>query len=161
MIKIKLIKKDKKGISEIINYVLLVSLAIIMASAIFAWMKFYVQKPLPEESCPEVSIILSEYSCNVSEKMLNISVQNKGRFDIDGFIVRINNGTSSYLLIEGRSHYINAKLAPNEAISKTFNYSRYNTIKEIELEATKGLDKIGRPKLCENSLIKQKLENCN
>lgn len=150
----------KRGISEIVSYVLLVSLAMVMAGVIFSWMKFYAEKPLPSESCPEVSIVIQDYFCK--DKMLNLTVQNRGRFDIDGYIIKISNGTMFYSMQEkgSRLNYVPANLSSGEPANRIFNYSRYNAIKEIEIEAIKGKDKAGRPILCVNSVLRQAVQQC-
>jgi len=150
---------DKKAVTEIVNYVLMVALAITMAGMVFAWMKFYTEKPFAEQSCPEVSIVISDYNC--LGKILNLTVQNRGRFDVDGFTIRINNGTTFYSLREGNTPYVAVNIISNAKISRNFSYSKYNRITEIELEATRGVDKAGRPMLCENSIISQKVGDCN
>ena len=148
----------KKGISELVSYVLLISLAIVMAGMIFAYLKFYAEKPLPSESCPEVSLIIEDYSC--ANDTLTLTLRNQGRFDVDGLIVKINNGTALYSLSYKNSNYIISTIAPGMSLKKELDYSKYNRINSIELEALRGKDKYGNPMLCENSIIKQTMEKC-
>ena len=150
--------KDKRGLSELVSYVLLISLAIVMASLVFSYLRFYVQNPLPKESCPEVSVIIDNYSC--ANMTLSLNVKNQGRFDIDGFTVKISNGTALYSLNYKNSNFIIAAISPGADLLREFDYSKYNRIKEIELEALRGKDKQGNPILCENSVVRQPVENC-
>lgn len=84
---------NKRGVSEIVGYVLLISISFALAAMVFSWLKFYVT-PGEEFECDEgVSISIRGYSCN--ETFLNISLRNDGRFNIDGYIVRVNNKTSN------------------------------------------------------------------
>jgi len=78
--------KSKQGISIMIGYVLLVSIAIIMGGVMYTWMKSYV--PSDSLECPEgTSLIIKSYEYNCSSQELNITLKNNGRFDIGGYFV--------------------------------------------------------------------------
>jgi len=167
--------KNKLAISAIIGEVLLISLALVMAGAVYAWLKFYVTKPLPTESCDEaVNLIVSDYKCSAG-KILNITLRNQGRFDINGVMVRISNETGNETYIwplteiryddelgeyeDPRVHleFNNSVLIPGEEQTKRLNYTKYNQITYLEIEPTKGVDKYGRMILCEKSISKMPL----
>lgn len=84
--------KNKKAISELISYVLLITLALAMATATYFFMKAYAEKPLPEENCPEgTSVVVENYSC--SDGYINITIRNRGLHSIVG--VYIKGGTEA------------------------------------------------------------------
>ena len=148
---------SKRGISELITYVLLVSLAIAMAGGIYAWLNFYVKSPLPAESCPEVSIVISEYNCTAD--VLNLTVENRGLFNFDGYILKANNGTADYTLYSTeniRTIYVFAPLKSRQTQTNTFSYS--GSISALEIEAIRLKD--GKPVICDNSITRQEIENC-
>jgi len=153
-------KQNKKAVSELVTYVLLISLAVAMAGATYGWLKFYVQKPFPEQSCPDVSLIIMDYKC--SNAMLNLTVQNRGRFDVDGYIIKINNGSDEYPLRDRRYplSYVPFRMGPGNSTVGEFNFSVFRKIDSIELEAVRGFDRYGHPILCENSVVRQKIQNC-
>lgn len=72
-------KINKKALSELVSYVLLIVLVLAMAGGVFVYMKFYAQNPLPEEPCDGVSVALTDYSCDEGNMILTI--KNTGRFD--------------------------------------------------------------------------------
>ena len=150
-------KKGKKAISELIAYVLLISLAVAMSGVIYAWLKFYVQNPLPEENCPQVSLIIQEYKCTGGS--LNLTVQNKGRFTVDGYYIKVNNGTRDYEVREIHYDwpYVPFKMEPGNSTLATFDISAFGPgkVKAVEIEAIKGFDKNDNPILCENSILRQ------
>ena len=167
--------RNKLAISAIVGEVLLISLAMVMAGAVYAWLKFYVSKPLPHESCDEaVSLIIDDSKC-LADKTINITFRNMGRFDINGVMVKVSNESGKELAIwplteiaynidalsdidTGKIHAeFNPVLAPGDYQSKRLNYSRYNHITYIELEPTKGVDKYGRMILCEKSISRMPL----
>lgn len=79
--------RGKLGVSIMIGYILLISLAVIMGGVIYAWMKSYV--PQDKLECPEgtsISIKSYEYNCSTPE-ILNITIKNNGRFDIAGYFI--------------------------------------------------------------------------
>jgi FlaG/FlaF family flagellin (archaellin) len=82
---------NKRGLSEVVGYVLLISISFALAGMVFSWLKFYVT-PGEEITCDEgVSIAIRAYNYSCETRELNITLKNDGRFDIDGYIVRVNN----------------------------------------------------------------------
>lgn len=82
------IRRNKRGISNMISYVILITIALSMAGGVFTWLKFYATIPSDEGKCPEdVSLIISTYSCDQIDE-ISIKVKNGGLFNIDGFFIR-------------------------------------------------------------------------
>ncbi len=87
--------KSKRGVSEVVAYVLLISISFALAGMVFTWLKFYVT-PHEEIKCDEgVSLIIREYNYNCSTKNLTLTLQNRGLFNFEGYIIRVNNRSSS------------------------------------------------------------------
>jgi hypothetical protein len=87
--------KRKRGLSEIVAYVLLISISLAIAGSVFSWLKFYTS-PSNEINCEEgVSLTIRNYVYNCSSQGLNLTIQNNGLFDIDGYIIRVNNISST------------------------------------------------------------------
>lgn len=85
--------KSKLGVSVMIGYVLLVSLAVIMGGAIYIWMKSYV--PQESISCPDGSAIAIKeynYSCSSNENITFV-LKNNGRFALAGYFIHVSNKT--------------------------------------------------------------------
>lgn len=81
-------KRDKKGLSPIVGYVILITLGIIMSSIAYTYLKTYV--PQEEIDCPDgVSIFVKDYSCAGGQ--LNITMKNNGKFDLAGYFIRAKN----------------------------------------------------------------------
>ncbi|HTY43911.1 MAG TPA: hypothetical protein VMC80_01590, partial [Patescibacteria group bacterium] len=60
-------KNSKKGVSEMIGYVILITIALVMGAIVFAWIKSYV--PADSLTCPDgVSISVRDfnYDCKSS-----------------------------------------------------------------------------------------------
>lgn len=85
--------RDKRGVSVILGYVLLISTAIILSVIVFQWMRSYVPRDATE--CPtgvSISVLNYEYS---TEDWLNLTLKNNGNFNIGGFFIRASNKTLS------------------------------------------------------------------
>ena len=88
-------KRNKKGLSVIIGYVLLISFGIIMAGIVYTYLKSYVQNPEVED-CPDgTSIMITNADC--SSGILTLNIKNNGRFIVNGY--RILGGSESSELI--------------------------------------------------------------
>ena len=83
-------KRDKKGISIMIGYVLLVTAAIVMGVIAYQWIRSYV--PSEGLSCPDdVSVFVSDYWCDPNNVTLNLTFKNNGKFSIAGVFVHVAN----------------------------------------------------------------------
>lgn len=91
---------NKRGISIIIGYLLLVSFAIILSSFIYIGLKSYI--PTQELKCPEgVSLYLKDASCTGSpgDYDLDIEMKNNGRFNIAGYYISIANESEQEIAV--------------------------------------------------------------
>jgi len=94
-------KLGKKGISPMIGYVLLISFAVIIAAAVYLWVKTYV--PQEDLECPDgISLMIKEITCEddgAGGYDLSINLKNTGRFNVNGyFITGINNSDKQELI---------------------------------------------------------------
>ena len=79
---------NKRGVSIVVGYVLLITIVIAIAGIVYSWLRWYVT-PGEDISCPDgVSLVIKEYEC-VGD-ILNLTIKNKGRFSFDGFVVFIS-----------------------------------------------------------------------
>ncbi|PIU75744.1 hypothetical protein COS75_02705 [Candidatus Pacearchaeota archaeon CG06_land_8_20_14_3_00_35_12] len=164
---------NRKAISELVGYVLLIGMSMAMAGAVYAWLHFYVLNPLPSEKCPaEVSVIISEHTCGNGN--LKLTVQNRGNFNISGYIVKINNVPIEHGEIVGKyplcqTGYGSGEscnnivvfqkpLAPGTSNLSSFIYTDYGEITAIEIEPFRCF-KDGMPDcLCDKSILTQQMD---
>src|SRR3990167_3334945 len=94
----KIKKKNKRGVSEMVAYVILISIALSLAVAVFAWLKITGESAVkPPVDCKEgTTIMLESYNCErdpiTGEPMGNmiLTMKNNGLFNIDGVIVKVS-----------------------------------------------------------------------
>ena len=76
-----------------LSYVLLIVIGMAIAGMVYGFLRCRAQLP-DEEVCPEdTTLIIRDYSCNNAEKTIEIEVQNKGLFNVNGFFIRATNST--------------------------------------------------------------------
>ena len=124
--------KDKKALSDVVAYVLLISITIALSVLVYNWLRFYVgEEDVP--SCPEgVNIIITDYTCIIDDK-LSVTLKNKGRFAVDGFVLRVHNRTDAdfgfYIL-----NATGALIKPGEEHSTIVNLSGVSTVTYLEVQ---------------------------
>lgn len=174
------IKNNKRGISVMIGYVLLITFAIVMSVVVYNWMESYV--PKEKVKCEDgVSLIVKNYNCDSSE--LNITLLNNGRFSLAGFVIHgkenetaeiatidlSENLTSKKFVAEGKIYFgggganslPSGAPYPGEGIFMTFNISSYDEIPEIEIIPVREVEWKNKPMtaVCGNARIEETV-NC-
>jgi len=156
---------EKKALSEIIAYVLLIIIAISLSLLVYAWLKGYILHPTKE--CPDgTSLVVGEYYCNSTSKNLSMTFLNKGLFNIDGFVIKASNkiGKLPTLQLTGDdgSYFIyfpgDNGLEPNARLSQEFSYALHGQVVEVEIIPFKTIK--GEDLLCNKATIRQEIDGC-
>jgi hypothetical protein len=149
MIKIK----NKKAVSEVISYVLLIVIAMSLATGVYAWMKFYVPSEKEEKCADDTAISIIDYNCLYNpilggpenkKNEIRLTISNQGFFEVDGFFI-----TASDALERPPYQSLNATLG--SAASGRWDFSPKlapgnTTQPPIQFSFT-GLNKIARVKI--------------
>ncbi len=111
-----MLKSDKRGISVIIGYILLIGIAIGLSVMVYNWLVFFL--PGEEIECPDtINLDLRDVSCNAGLRELNFSVRNNGLFSFDGFVVKVNHREDARIgvyNIGGDNGVFNEKISPGD-----------------------------------------------
>src|SRR3989344_333019 len=126
--------QDKRGLTEVIGYVLLIVIAIGLGVLVYAYLELFVPKEKPE--CPDgIGIIISEARCTINQEAsggvsgnLAITLANKGRFTVDAAYIRmgaesrkirelINSDNIYFEIVEG-----NKGLQPGSSVFKIYQF---------------------------------------
>jgi FlaG/FlaF family flagellin (archaellin) len=157
---------DKKGLSEMVGYVLLIVIAISLSALVYTWLKNYI--PVKQEKCPDsANLIVEDYSCQGS--VINVSLRNMGTFNIDGLIIRAGNKTKAIYPLKATgetmrlessqgSIYFLDSMKPNDLETFTFSYLDINSIKVIEIEPIRIQG--NKTVVCEDAVVSTNIENC-
>ena len=150
--------KNKKALSEIVGYAILIVIAISLSVMVYSFLRLYV--PKETVSCNEdIVLILEDYSCVASTKQLNITLSNKGLFKADAAYVRfgdesqqirtqINN--QSFLLYGPQN---TPGLNPGESFASTYRIEAINSPGQYVLEIQPVVIKNKRLVVCEKAVI--------
>lgn len=162
---------DKKGVSLMIGYVLLIIIAIGLSVAVYAFLVLYL--PSEEPGCPEdIKMIVDEVSCvwdpGYLQWQVEVTVTNKGLFGIDGIFIRVGDKDRIYkeVVNEGDEEFLTeGGLPPGiERNLGWYNLSEYGTDPlppenyEVEIEPfIFELDTSNKPQLCAHNLVTKNL----
>jgi len=90
-----LLNKKKRGLSNVIGYVILISITLSLSVMVYAWLRFYVTGEEMEKCSENVNVIIKNYQCFAANSegdggSLNITLKNKGLFTVDGYELRVH-----------------------------------------------------------------------
>ncbi len=155
----------KKGLSEMISYVLLIAIGLSIAIAVFIWLKSFANiNPVPDCKA-ETSLIIEDYLCR--EDYINISVKNNGLFNIDGFMATISDDARRFPIINLKTkddqriplpsgnYVFNESLKPGS--SMTAKFEKQTGIKVIRIQPFI-LDEKNIKIVCSQADIKQEIQ---
>ena len=121
--------KDKSALSNMVAYVLLISITIGLSVLVYNWLRFYVGEDDVDE-CPEgVSVIIRGYECYATNEFgtgrLNVVLKNKGRFTIDGYILRVHDRPGAEF---GFYEFddVGVEIVPGDEYNQTYEFSDYD-----------------------------------
>jgi hypothetical protein len=168
--------RDKKGLSIIIGYVLLVSIAIILSLVVYQFLKTYIPKDSLE--CTDgVSIFIKEAVYDCENNQLDVTIKNTGRFNIAGYFIHATTSADQELatedlsekVSEGGKVYRNSIVfvlgdnfltpsSPNEKTT-TFDLEDFTTIYKIEVIPVRFEDQEGKKRFvsCSGARVEKDL----
>ena len=89
-------KRNKKALSVMVGYILLITFGILMSAIVYSYLKTYVPKEFVK--CPEgVSIFIEDINCSLDaggNRSINITLQNNGKFNLAGYFIHVTNNSS-------------------------------------------------------------------
>jgi len=163
--------KSRKGLAEIVSYVLLIVFAVSISALVYTWLRGTI--PKAETTCPEaVSIEIRDYTFftdNTNKKYLFINVTNRGLFSVNGLSFTLKeDGTLCKIeqldcadfdkcdLLQANKIMFGSVLNQSQIKPIGIMYSGCDEANEVEIIPIKFVEK--NLVLCENSVIKQKLK---
>lgn len=166
---------NKKAVSEIVSYVLLIMIALSLAVGVYSFMKFYVPSDKSSEKCSnDIALYLVDYSCN--ESVINLIIENKGMFNVQGFIIKGSNDPDikPTIALNSTNEQIKVNFPPGfydfnltegtplkPGITKTanFSYSEISSLKRISIQPYIFSENIQDIVFCDN-IITAYPKNC-
>ena len=162
---------NRTGVSLMVGYVLLIAIAVALATAVFFYLKLY----LPAESSEcyqDISLTIDSVRCvynpvssgSPTSSTVYINVTNKGFFSVDGAYIKI--GDADRILRkdlnspeEGFNSSCNnysTNLMPDSTFCGIFPYAKTpSEIQEISIEPLIWMD--NKPVLCPEAIVSKKI----
>jgi len=159
--------KNKKALSEIVSYVLLITIALSLAVGVYSYMKFYVPKEnAGAEKCQQ-DLALSVIDTVCADKKISVIIENKGLFNVYGFLIKGSNNTEKIPTSalnsteeKMRKNFpkgfydfnlsIGSPLKPQAIANMSFDYSEINSLKVISIQPYSYSEAIQDLVLCGN-----------
>lgn len=173
-------RKNKRGVSEIIGYILLIAITVVISVFVYVWLKTYV--PQQSLTCPDgVSISITNHSYDCVNKIFNFTLSNDGTFSIAGYYIHMANDSSQQIAaIDLTPDYIgpfsnragnaiifgNNVKVPGSSISMNDNGYQLNslqgTIRKLEIIPIRYVESSGRLRIvsCTNAGITIPISDC-
>jgi FlaG/FlaF family flagellin (archaellin) len=162
--------QEKKAVSEMIAYVILIGIAIGLAIGVFSWLKDYANVN-PKIDCKAgTSIILENYTCTNEggSGKFTINLKNNGLFDINGIFMMVGNNSQRQPI--DRLNYIDStqgnipgyytgRINVSESQTIGFYMGSLTQIQIIQIQPFI-LDSKNKKILCEQGIIKENLNGC-
>lgn len=153
--------KNKKGISEIVSYVLLIVIAVSISVLVYNFLVGYIPKGEVEECPSETSLIIENISCNHQGNVI-ITLTNKGYWNISNAYVRVGPPGSKVKSLLQPSRPLVVPLSPGNSITLPgMEIPRFDSGKDYELEVQPIVNskKTGKPIACTKDIVSQTF-NC-
>jgi hypothetical protein len=166
--KINILCKRKKALSEMLSYVILISIGITLAVGVFVWLRALANIEPVIDCKQDSSLIIENYSCTSTR--LTLVVKNNGFFNLSGFVLTVGNNSAKFpttsltatdpqLFNFGAGTYLfNNPLAPDTSTSA--NFDKDGIIKVARIQPFI-LDKKNTKIMCANKDIKQEISGCD
>lgn len=146
---------NKKALSNLVAYVLLIGMTMALAGMVFGWLKFYVRGD-DILSCPDnVNLVINSYKC-IGGTSVEVEVKNKGFFDVDGYIVRVNDKMDAEFGLYKVGEY-SGTILTGEGVTESYSIS-WPSITLIEIQPIIKSEN-GEDIYCENR-ASQKVSSC-
>ena len=85
--------KNKKGISIVIGYVLLIAVSVAMSVLVYQFLKTYI--PKDTMACPDgTSVFVRDVNYDCGTGILKITLQNNGKFAVGGYFIHASNSAT-------------------------------------------------------------------
>jgi len=122
---------NKRAVSILVSYVLLITITLSLSVLVYNWLKFYVSDEEIPECSSNVNIVIQDSACvpNVVVEgevtvpgNLQITLKNKGLFNVSGFNLRVHDREGAefgFYTFDKRG----VPMAPGEEYNQTYNFS--------------------------------------
>lgn len=159
-------RANKKALSEIVSYVLLIIIAIGISAMVFAFLQVYLPKEKAE--CPaDISLSIQDYTCSLSDEELMLVISNRGLWKVDAAYVRLGLEdeqvktliTNKNLITDLYLEYPNGLMPSSNPTVKVYTARRLPDLSQrMEIQITPAILKDNKLVVCNGAIISQPIE---
>lgn len=165
-----LLRLNRSAESVMLGYVILIAIAVALATGVFFYLKLYLPSEKPE-CYQDIDLVIDEVACNiVSPGLSNVEINftNKGLFNVDAAYIKIGdvnrvfrttlNDPDADRLISPCNNFEISLKPGAKFCSERYTYTAGPTeVQEISVEPLIWID--NAPVLCPQSIVKKRI-NC-
>ena len=86
---------NKRAVSEMVSYVLLVVIAVGLSIAVYAYLKVFIPKGEKPQCNEDIQLTVQDYICSNQTRTLSVTLYNKGLFKVDAVYLRLGKENSN------------------------------------------------------------------
>ena len=149
-----MLSPDKRGVSIMIGYVLLIVIAISLSIFVFVYLQLYLPKDEPQ-CYDDVALTIEEARCENGEGY--VILHNRGLFTVDGVFIRVGEEGRIFKEVINADDSTFVPLLPQMSWNGMFAYipADINKVQELEIEPYVYIE--NKPALCERAVITKKI----
>ena len=171
-----LLQLNKRGVSLMIGYVILIAIAIALSTAVFFFLKLYLPSEKPQ--CYEnIDLVIDESNCSIinfdpisglgAAANIYIAFSNRGLFSLDAAYIKFGEVDRTFRtilhdperdLLSSNCNGQSPNLRPGAQFCKPFTYSSTvssSKVYEVSVEPLIWID--NKPVLCPESIVKKRI----
>lgn len=172
MIYSKIKIRDKRALSEMVGYVLMIVIALGISILVYPWLRNLVGSPNPQEICNEdVALVIDNYNCPTGIHNITLTIRNQGSFNVSGFFIRATDSTNesripviglncSNCLYSGRYEFP-TPLKPGHTTDIEFIYDHLTKITRLQVQPYVSAKKSKNILLCTTNIVDLRPSGCN
>jgi hypothetical protein len=104
---------DKKAVSLMVSYTMLIVIAITLSIMVYGYLKLYV--PGNRAQCPQdISLVMESAECDIGTEKMTVALSNHGLFNVSGAYIRVGRpDKATKVQINKDDEFFDAPLSPN------------------------------------------------
>lgn len=159
-----MLRKNKKALSEIVGYTILIVIALSLSVMVYSFLKLYVPKETAECN-QEINLIIQRYSCMADSDELNITISNSGLFKVNAAYLRFGKLSGALTQINKEDFLLYGEngtegLNPQESYSYHFSEIVTEPGEQYRLELQPVVIQNKKLVACENAIVTETIQ-CN
>lgn len=160
-----MLQSNKKALSEIVSYAILIVITISLSVGVYTFLRVYIPKNTIECNT-DVALIVQDYSCSVETGEINLTLLNKGLFRIEASYIRLGNVGQKVKTQINKDDFLlfgsdnNPGLNPGDVSSVSYLLSEgiISSAGTYELEVQPAVIENNQLVMCKNAIITQPVE---